>query len=58
MTLSLLQPIKMASLSNSRLQNRKACPNRSTNNGDMVDKCKHSVVSESLSKTYLIIEKL
>ncbi len=29
---------KIAFLSNSRWQNRKKCPNRSTNNGDLVDK--------------------
>ncbi len=37
---SLLQPTKMGSLSNSRWKNCKESPNRSTNNGDMVDKFK------------------
>ena len=37
---SLLLPSEMASLSNSRLQNNKERANRSTNNGDMVEKAK------------------
>ncbi len=38
----------MASLSNSTLQNRKEHPNRSTNNGDMVEKDKRDVVKSML----------
>ena len=40
---SLLQPSEMASLSNSRLQNREERPSRSTNNGDIVEKAKRDV---------------
>ena len=36
----------MTSLSNSSRQNRKERPNRSTNNGDIVDKAKRLTVSE------------
>ena len=36
----------MASMSNSWWQNCKECPNRCTNNGDMVDKAKRDVLSE------------
>ena len=35
-----LQPSEMASLSNSRRQNRKGRPNRSTNNDEIVEKDK------------------
>ena len=40
----------MASLSNSMWQNRKECPNRSTNNGDMTEKAKRPWMSESGNK--------
>ena len=36
-------------LSNSRCQNRKERQNWFTNNGDLVDKAKHDVVSEGVS---------
>ena len=39
----------MVSLSNSRWQNRKERPHRSTNNEDMVDKAKRNIVSEGWS---------
>ena len=44
LTFSLLQPSEMALLSNSRWQNRKERPNRSTNNGDIGENAKHSVI--------------
>ena len=40
---SLLQTTEMASLLNSRWQNRKERSNRSTNNGDMDEIAKHPV---------------
>ncbi len=49
---SLLQPSEMASLSNYRLQNRKERSNRSTNNGDNVEKVKRK------SDIYPIAERL
>ena len=45
---SLPQQSEMASLSNSRWQNREKRINRPTNNEDMVEKAKCEVVSESL----------
>ncbi len=47
------QPSEMVLLSNSRSQNRKERPNRSTNNGDMVEKAKYDVVSERVSSILL-----
>ena len=41
-----MKPSEMAFLSNSRWQNSKERPNRSTNNGHMVVKAKCDVVSE------------
>ena len=38
---------ELASLSNCK--NRRECPNRSINNGDMVNKAKRDVVSESVA---------
>ena len=38
-------------------QNRKDGPNRSTNNGDIVDKAKHDVVSDWVCDIYLIIDR-
>ena len=40
-----MKPSEIASLSNSRKQNRKERPNRSTNNGDMDEKAKRLWVS-------------
>ncbi len=40
LSFSLLQPSKMASLSYANWQNRKECPNRSNNNGDMAELAK------------------
>ena len=40
---------EMASLSNSRWQNYKERPNRSTKNEDVVDKAKRDVVSERMN---------
>ncbi len=45
-----MKPSEMASSSNSRWQNDKQCPNRSSNNGDMTERAKRPVsvgVSES-----------
>ena len=47
----LLHPSEMASLSNSRWQNRKQRPN-------MVDKAKRDVMSEWVCDIYLIIKKM
>ncbi len=43
----LFYPSEIAFSSNYRWQNRKESPNGSTNNGDMVDKAKRDVVSQS-----------
>ena len=46
---------EIASLTNSRWQNRKELSNRFTNNGDIVDKTKRDIVSEGVSLwSYLI----
>ncbi len=44
-----MQPSEMASLSNFKWQTRKKRPNRSTNNGNMVEKAKREVVSEGVT---------
>ncbi len=46
---SFLHPSEMASLSNSRWQNRSEIPNSSSNNGYMVEKANYDVVSESVT---------
>ena len=46
-----IKPSEMAFLSNSRWQNRKERPNRSTNNGDMDEKAKR-LVKESVISIY------
>ena len=50
-----MKPSEMSFKSNSRLQNRKEYPNRSTNNGDMDENLN---VCEWVCDIYLIIEKL
>ena len=46
-----MKPSEMASLSNSRCQNRKERPNRSTNNGDVDEKAKRLWVNERGSES-------
>ena len=48
----------MALLSNSKEQNRKERPNRSTNNVDMVEKATRDIVSVRMNEIYKITEKL
>ncbi len=54
---SLLQPLEMATLSNSRLKNRKERPNQSSNKPNLVDKARRDVVTEGVSLRKLIYQK-